>query len=181
MLNKLLFFIVFMLLITIPTDAAQSPESKIRAAEAQLRGLPTEHAIVFNPAGDIVARFDAGTANDVRISVDGFEGDIMTHNHTIAETLSTADVDNAVKMNLSQLRVVEPNGITCVLSARSGHPFVDFTLDDSYPYTIGVVGEEDFNWNGVWRRYAALNGLQYGCFGSGNISISALYGRKGIN
>ena len=107
-MKTILLALTLSLCAVLPVSAAQSPESKMRTAEATIRGLPTEHAIIFNSAGDIVARFDAGTADDVRISINGFAGDIMTHNHTLNVSFSTADVDNAREMGLSQLRVVEP-------------------------------------------------------------------------
>ena len=162
-MKTILLALTLSLCAVLPVSATQSPELKIRAAEATIRGLPTEHAIIFNSAGDIVARFDAGTADDVRISINGFAGDIMTHNHTLNVSFSTADVDNAREMGLSQLRVVEPDGVTCTLTATADHPFVMMWLTDDYPHTIDSIGAEDFNWDGVWRHYAALYGLSYGC------------------
>jgi len=160
-----LFILVFLLGTFLPTpiSATQSPLVKIRIAEATIQGLPTEHAILFNANGDILARYDNGTADDVRIDTSVCQGCIMTHNHTLNVSFSTADVENAVRMKLSQVRVVEPD-ITCVLTATSQHPFVDMELTEDYPHSIDSIGAEDYgNWNGVWQHYAYLYGLHYGC------------------
>lgn len=157
----LLAFIALGLLAT-SCSAAPNPETAIRAVERTLVGLPTEHAVVFDRAGDMLAQF-AGDADSVGISINGFAGDIMTHNHTADETFSTADVENAYKMGLYQLRVVQPSGTVCVMTAAPGHPFVDVELDDGEGTSIAPSGAYLYNWQLVWIIWSRRNGLYYGC------------------
>ena len=155
-----IIIILFSLLITAPTHAAPSCEATIRAAEATIRGLPTEHAVAFDAQCNVVARFGDGLLGDVAVTGSNLAGTTITHNHSDEETLSQSDLDRAYRLDLYEIREVNPSGRVCWIHTTPGNSFVDVSEipDSEWMAVPGSLGQAP-----NWYVFARDHGLVYGC------------------